>query len=129
LATRSSEGFISTSPIQYVLTGNHRLRFITKDETTKYKNILENGSVALSIVSVDQVVAVNITGRVKVVTNQLDANKTMKQIGLFSLGKDIPPVIKMSRGSYVVIEITPEHIQYTNFSEEADSFSDYIFDL
>lgn len=115
LATRSEYGELSSSPINYILSKEKTVRFVTGETTAKYLNISNNGHIALTVV--DNKIAVNISGHANVVDDQETINATYRKIGeLHKDANDIPNVFKHQHGQPVVIEIEIIRMQYIDYT-------------
>lgn len=129
LATVSAGQLLTSTPITFVVTAARTIRFVTRDGTRKYEDILYNGSIALTVLDARNKTAVNITGKATIIDDPAEMRKTLSMIGRINDSRDLSPVIKHGRGDYVAIEIIPDRIQYTDYSESGDNLSSYIFDL
>lgn len=127
LATQGAFG-PSSSPIFYKVTDSKTLCFVTGDDTRKYKDIIANKQVALSVVDLKNPTAVNMTGKARVVTDPTSEVQMFKLIGQISYS-DAHPSTKHNRGKFVAIEVFLERIQYTDYSTKRDGRGEYIFDL
>ncbi len=129
VATLSSRGEVSTTPVTYTLTKNKSIRFVTKDKTTKYKDIVDGSSVALSVVDTDNLTSVNITGKAMLTYDTEEIVQTLKKIDGSRKDDEVPPIIKLSKGELVVVDITLTRLQFTCFSDKSDELTEYIYDL
>lgn len=127
LATRFASG-VSTSPVTYVVTDGRTLKFVTRDQTAKVQNITSADQVAFSVVDEERQIAVNIRGKASIIDDIKSMQPTLKAIRALGHKEELP-VMKYRLGDYVVVEIFPSHIQYTNFSDSKDSYSEYINNL
>lgn len=129
LATVDSQGRPCTTPIHYVVSTDKSIRFVTGKMTSKFQNLLNNPHVSLSIIDDVKPIAVNILGKTKIIEDYDKAHATYLMIGNTHNRSNPPPVTKHNRGDFVVIEISPLHIQYTDYSLDRDKKGQYIFDL
>jgi uncharacterized pyridoxamine 5'-phosphate oxidase family protein len=130
VATLSTNQEVSTSPVTYTITSENRLRFVTKNGTTKYNDILQNPIVSISIIDTKLPIAVNLRGEAHVVEDNASAHETMRRIGQETKERGhIPPVTMHNRGEFVVIEIIAKKIQYTDFSKPKTIVNEHIQDL
>jgi len=130
LATLSESGVVSTTPITYAMTPQGKLRFATRDETTKYLDISHNDKIALSVVDKSKPISVNMTGVAKVIEDLTEIRDTLRTVSaIFREDDDIPHILKFQRGDFVVIEIEPTRLQYTDFTKDQGESAHHIVDL
>ncbi len=130
LATVTKDNTPSSTPVTYTLSPEKTIYFATRDQTTKYFDILNNENVALTFIDSRESIAVNLVGTAQIVNDSVLRKNAFRAIGqLDPVGGDPPPVIKHKRGDLVVIEVTPKRIQYADFTRPFSETSKHIFDL
>jgi len=129
LATVGSGGWPSTTPIMYVVTADRKLRFVTKDQTTKFRNLSSTDKIALSVVDGERMIAVNISGQARIISELSDMSSTLRAIGSLAKTDNPLPVIKHQLGDYVVVEIDPKHMQYADYSSTSPQQKTFTHDL
>lgn len=129
VATVDMQMNVSTTPVTFIVTNDRKLRFVTGDKSTKYKDILVNNKIALSVVDSKDTTSVNIAGAATVVYDNDEIKKTLKAVDSLRMDDEIPPVIKLNHGDYVVVELDPSRMQYTSFSSKSDELSEYVYNL
>jgi len=135
LSTINSQSSPSSSAVHYVVTPKKTIGIVSKDQTSKVRHLKNNSKVALSVIDSELPIAVNISGKANILEDTPDKEWIMREgwilreIGKIKQLEGAAPVLKYNRGDFVVIEISPEKIQYTDFSRSRDDGSQYIFDL
>ena len=117
--------------LSYYVSKDNNLRFVTRDRTTTYMNLLANSKVALSVLSSTLRICVNIEGEVRKITDRKVFKESLRELGHSANGVEcMPAVFQHQHGDIVVLELHPIKIQYTDFSSNSDSsLSSHIFDL
>ncbi len=130
LSTVSNEEKPWGSAINFVVDEDLNFYFMTRQETLKYKNIEANGIVALTVF--DEISQQTVQAQGKVSRVEL---KDIIDVVFGKLAKVkphdnsnwVPPVIKVHKGDYMVLMITPSTLQYADFKEsKMDVFDEYI---
>lgn len=116
LGTVTQDGTPISTPIFHILTDDDKIRFVTKNKTTKFENLIKNNRVAISVMDFKLPLAVNLTGVAKQIEDSGEIKETFRRIGKIQMGQFMPPVIKHRKGDFVVFEITPQKIQYTDYT-------------
>jgi general stress protein 26 len=119
IATVDSEGQPSTSTIFYAVGKKNALHFITKTQTTKFKNLRVNNRAALTILDKDNPIAVNIDGYVTEVTDPTERDTILQELFKLSYGnlQDYAPIIKLHKGTFSALIFTPSRAKMTDFTQ------------
>ena len=130
LSTATKDGQPWGSAIVFALDEDLKFYFVTRAETLKYQNIKANPTVALTVADPKDQVTVQIQGKVSRVEAKDYIDVVFKKLAHVKPHDDaswVPPVIKVHKGDYMVLCITPTHVQYADFKQKKnDAFDDYI---
>lgn len=104
----------------YVITASHgTLCFVTKNQTKKYQNILENPSVCLTFFNDRESSTLQVAGKAYVADN----SQGLKEIVMDKVTKAhailsdwLPPVTKIQSGEYAVIGIEVTYARLSDYS-------------
>lgn len=119
LATVDEHGQPYTSTIYYAPETENILRFITKTETSKYKNLVADDRCAITILDAIKPIALNMVGTARVLPGQTDHDAIMQEIMEIAqqqLG-DYAPIVKMHSGSFVAMEFIATHGTLNDFTQ------------
>jgi len=117
LATIDPDGSPSVATIYYTCLKPPEILFITKSETAKRINILNNSQIALAISEEKQLTTLQLKGVAEEVREPKVIDKVFDNITLESAHPDHwpPPIIKMHQGSFVVLRITPTIMKLSDY--------------
>ena len=118
IGTSTPQYAVTTSVIYYLPQKNGQVRFVTKNHTAKYKNIVASPQVSLTIVDPTKPKAVTISGAAAEITDPSKVHQTVEQMLQLAQAKlhDIAPIAKLTEGDFVVFEITPADIMLSDYS-------------
>ena len=118
------------SAIYFALDDDLNCYFVTREDTRKFHNIDEQPLVAMTVVDETEQTTVQLQGKIskvpaadimEVVFHKLE---NLKPKGAKNWQ---PPVLKVHKGDYMVLRITPSKMQYANYRQEkTDANSSYI---
>ena len=118
------------SAIYFVADEEFNCFFITRVDTLKFKNIDKNAEVALTVADPEAQTTVQLSGTVsKVPANQIMdvAFHKIAAVQPKSESGWAPPIMKIHKGDYMVLQITPSALQYANYSgSTTDIHHEYI---
>jgi uncharacterized pyridoxamine 5'-phosphate oxidase family protein len=105
--------------VVFVITASHgTLCFVTKNQTKKYQNIVNQGAVSLTFFNERESTTLQITGKAYVADN----SQGLKEIVLNKITKAhatssnwLPPVTKIVSGEYAVIGIEITYARLSDF--------------
>lgn len=119
LATVDDRDQPSSSAIFYKLGNHNEILFLTKSETTKYKNLQLNKKVAMTILDPDKPIAMNLTGQVIEVTDTSERDAILQGITTLAHDtlQDFAPIIKLHKGSFKSMKFIPEFAKLTDYTK------------
>lgn len=130
LSTVSKDGHPWGSAIVYASDEDLKFYFVTRANTLKYQNIEQNPTVALTIADPEDQVTVQVQGTASRVPAKDYTDVVFKKLASVKPQGDAnwaPPVMKVHKGDYMVLCITPSHVQYADFKQKKnDAFDEYI---
>lgn len=127
LSTVSSDNTPWGSAIYYVAEDDFACYFVTRSESQKFKNIDQNPAVALTVADEPTQTTVQIAGRLQKVPAREVIDVVFKKLAHIKPPHDIdwlPPVIKVHEGDWMVLELTPTHVQYADYRQNKKEVSD-----
>lgn len=130
LSTVSKDGRPWGSAIIFAIDEDLNFFFMTRSDTLKYKNIEAHPTVALTVADEKYQVTVQAVGTVTRVAAKDYIDVVFKKLAGVKPHGDyhwVPPVIKVHKGDYMILQFTPKKLQYANFKQrKSDIHSDYI---
>ncbi len=127
LATVSEEGKPWGSSIYFATDEDLNLFFITKIKTLKYHNILKNHNVSLTVTDKSLQTTIQIAGKVSKVPAKDIVSVVMKKLAHIKPHDDnnwVPPIVKVNGGEYMVLKITPQTLQYSDYQQTKSNIHD-----
>jgi general stress protein 26 len=131
LATADSAANPHAAVIYTTFNDDLTFSFITKTETQKYKNIVENNSVALTIYDEKEQTSVQVIGHVKVVDDKVEMQRVLNKSFTYSAEisrRELPPLEKLFAGEYVAIRLLPQVIKMGVFARP-ESGDDELYEM
>ena len=120
ISTISRTGSVQGAAIYYYAPGDGRVYFITKGETNKAHNILASGQVALTIVDEQNLQTLQLEGQA-MIENDPDMKQTifsqLMHVREYGGEKRMPPITQLHEGAFIVINITPSAVKFTDFKK------------
>lgn len=133
LSTVSANGKPWGSAIYYVTDEELNCFFVTRAETAKYKNIKGNPRVALTVADSATQATLQISGTISHVPAKDIIEVVFKKLAAVKPKNDanwLPPVIKVHKGDWMVLQLTPVKVQYADFKEmKSDIHDEYIHEV
>jgi general stress protein 26 len=130
LSTVSTEGKPWGSAIYFVADEQFTFYFVTRAETYKFQNLEANPYVALTIADPDSQTTVQLAGKISPLPYEDYLDVVFRRMTKIRPAHDhqwMPPIDKLRAGNYMPLVITPEKLQYADYSHtKADSHADYI---
>ena len=120
--------------VYYLPEPDFTLFFATKEETQKYKNIEENKQAAFVIYDEKTQATLQMSGRIRIVTEHEKKRETIKNMRNSSLAlssQSLPPAYKLSAGEYAVLQFIPRAIKlavYSRSEKDEDLCETLLFD-
>lgn len=118
MSTVSADGKPHGAVMYYHIEPDFSLYFLTKTETSKYKNMLANPDVSVTIWDDEVSVTAQIEGSISEVLSTEMTDKVVRK--LMNKGNSVnwpPPIAKMRAGDFVVMCVTPIHVQVGDFKK------------
>lgn len=121
LSTIDPEGIVQGSVIYYAVDKNNYIYIVTKDQTAKARNIHYHPLVALTIFDTNSMQTLQIEG-----VASLEKDSAIKE-GIYKTilrprftGKhaELPPIMHLSAGDYVVIVVKTLHYKYADYKTQ-----------
>lgn len=130
LSTVSASGEPWGSAVTFAHDEDLNFFFMTRSNTLKYKNIEANPTVALTVADEKDQVTVQAVGTITRVAAKDYMDVIFKKLASAKPRGDyhwVPPVIKVHKGDYMILQFTPKRLQYADFKQKkSDIHSDYI---
>ncbi len=109
--------------VVFVIPASHgTVCFVTKNETKKYQNIMEQPLVSLTIFNEHESTTLQATGKAYLADNSTGLKEiVMDKItkGHAMMSDWLPPVTKIEEGEYVIIGIELNHARLTDYGGAA----------
>ena len=104
--------------------------FMTRAGTLKYKNLEANPIAAITIADAENQTTVQAVGKISKVAAKDTVDVVFKKLAR-AKPRDgfqwVPPVIKVHKGDYMILRLTPTNLQYANYKQtKSDIHDDYI---
>jgi uncharacterized pyridoxamine 5'-phosphate oxidase family protein len=118
LSTIAETGNPWGSAIYFIVDEKLNFFFVTRVDTLKYSNLIKNPESAITVSDEKDQVTVQATGSVTripadesldIIFNELEKTHPV------SNGSWVPPIIKVHKGNYVVLQFTPRYLQYADY--------------
>jgi general stress protein 26 len=132
LATASREGIPHAATMYFVIGPELELYFVTRQETTKHRNLSENPNAALAVFDAASQTTVQAMGTVEVVTDdtlQTSIYSKVVAITKQTSGDHQPPLTKLDAGKYVVYQLKPKTLRMAEFIKAEYPPVDEIFEV
>lgn len=119
MATVDENAQPSSSTIYYVLSKKDEIWFLTKSDTTKYKNLQVNGKASMTVLDQAKPSAVNLTGYVVEVEENSEKDEILQSITKLADEKlhDFAPIIKLHKGSFRAMKFVPQQAIMSDYSK------------
>jgi len=128
LATADDEGQPHAATIYFVIDEEIDVYFMTKEKTSKYRNLQQNPKVALAVFEPASQSTVQIVGTATEVTDSAQANEVFGRILTITRGtsvSNVPPISKLNAGEYKCFCIKPLTVRLAEYTKpEHGDFSD-----
>ena len=117
LATASANGIPHAASVFYATDTQMNIYFLTKDQTTKSRNIIANPQVAAVVYDAEMLRTTQITGNAKKVEDPQMMQKAQEVMERFAkqIAGAPPPVTKLDAGEYILYRITPQSIRLADY--------------
>lgn len=105
--------------------------FITKEKTTKYRNLKSNPNVALTVYEPVSQTTVQASGIAEEITDIAKTNEIFRRVLSVTRGtseSSVPPVSKLEGGEYKCFQIKPTIVRLAEYTKPEHGEFDGIFD-
>lgn len=118
------------SPIYFVTDADLNFFFVTKQDTHKYKNIDRSPWVSLTVADNESQTTVQVLGKISHVPIEQAMDIALNKLEKIKPHGDynwVPPILKVHKGDYRVLQITPTRLHYADFKQrKLNIHDDYI---
>lgn len=131
LATASCSGVPHAATIYFVTDKDLNFYFVTKEKTTKYKNLIENKHAALAVFQAQTQSTLQVSGVatvIKDVNKFMDLYNQILEISAATSDSDRPPVSKLFAGDYFMFCLAPHKIRLAEYTKPDHGNTD-IFEI
>ena len=131
LATVSADGAPHVATIYTSIDDDLNIYFITKQATTKSKNIAENNRVALAITDAHSLQTVQVQGVAEIVSDQNIAHQVLSRVTNVvqsTTDSQEAPVSKLAAGDYIVYRVSSNSIRFGEFYKSNINDTSDLFD-
>lgn len=130
LSTVAEDGSPWGSAIYCVADEDYNFFFVTRADTRKYRSLEQNPQAALTIADTDSQFTVQVTGVVSKVPARDTVDVVFKKLAAIKPKGDvewIPPVIKIHKGDWMILKLTPTLLQFADYKAQKTSpYEEYI---
>lgn len=119
IATVDSRGNPHASVVYYSADDDYTIRFLTKQQTTKSKNLQRDNRCSFVVYDEMAQTTVQAIGRAKPLTGEDDIHDSFIKTLVSSLQTSengIPPISKLSAGDYIVYELKPTRLTMASYA-------------
>lgn len=123
LSTSDKKGVPHGAVTYYVVDDQHRIYILTKADTTKARNVIANPQVALTIFDTGAAQTLQIQGVAVIETNEKTKQHIFNSImkpHKYNEGYRLPPIAWVEAGMFVIITVTPQSANYSDFSKKGN---------
>ncbi len=121
LSTSDKKGVVHGAVIYYVVDEQHKMYILTKAETTKAQNVIAHKQVALTVFDANEARTLQIQGSAVIETDEevkRHVFETIMKPHKYNGGYKLPPVAWLEAGMFVIITVTPQSANYSDFSKK-----------
>lgn len=133
LATASLNGLPHAATIYFIIDENFNIFFITKEQTTKHKNLHANPHAALAVHDARSQTTVQVTGEASPVNDfkqvQYIFDRVLEITHKTSGNNHKPPVAKLNAGKYIAYCIKPKTMRMAEFVKAEYPPVDQLFEV
>lgn len=132
LATADKEGVPHAATIYFLVEPDFSIRFITKQQTTKHRNLQANPQAALAVYEAVSQITVQLSGPVEEVSDVDELEHIVGEvveIAASSSEGHRPPISKLDAGKYVAYRLRPSSVRMAEFVRAEYPPVDEIFEV
>lgn len=120
LATANTSGSPHAACVYFVTDHDLNIFFVTKEETTKHKNLQQNPLASLAIYDEQAQTTLQANGRAEVIEDMELFSELFNKILDISVegsGVSRPPVSKLFAGNYFMYKLTPHTLRLAEYTK------------
>lgn len=120
ISTVDRTGNVHGAVVYYLIDQNSLIYILTKSDTSKSHNIHVNGQVAFTVHEPGTMKTAQVQGMAEIETDQKIIGEVFLKIlspKPYSSGKKLPPVIKLHKGDFTVIKISPTVMSFHDYDK------------
>lgn len=132
VATSSKSGIPHAAAVYFVLDEELDIYFVTKEQTTKYKNISENPHVSIVMYDAENQSTLQTQGNAELVEDTAKFLKLFSKILNVSSDtsdSDRPPVSKLFAGDYFMFKISPTEVKIAEYTKPDKGDLSNLFEI
>lgn len=130
-STTNNQGKAHGAVIYFSLNPDFVISFLTKADSYKHHNLLQNKHIALTVFDPHEQITCQIYGKAKLLVKPSIIDQIAKNIfNLKIKNKKIgePPMSKLHLGSYVAVQVIPDNIKLAVYARPKAANNDEIFE-
>lgn len=132
LATSTLNGEPHAATIYFLTDEDFNFYFLSKEETTKSRNLEQNPHAALAVYEAEMQTTLQITG----LATKIDDPTRVQEIftGVLEIAKDtsmssIPPISQVNAGGYVAYHLRPKVLRLAEYVKAQHNTVDKLFEI
>ncbi len=132
VSTISSHGQPSSAAVYFTLDDELNFYFITKRDTKKSKNLMNNSKAALAVYEATSQTIVQAEGEAH---EETDPERTQKVFGevlrssLASSEAGVPPISKLQAGHYIAYKFKPTSLKMASYIRPEGGSAEQVFEM
>lgn len=129
VSTVDDDGTPWGAAVYFIADDDFNIYFVTRADTTKYKNIKHGQVAAFTVADRSTQTTVQLTGEVSEVSASDYMNNLFEKFMRIRHNDDqdwSPPINKVHAGNFMPLCIKPSRLQYANYSQRKAPLSNYI---
>lgn len=130
ISTISPDSKPHSASVYFTMDKDLNIYFSTRMNSRKYKNLLNNPSIAFLISSLHPQVTLQLEGTASLVTNSDEQRMFFSEIlNIATVQHDVPPIAQMMTSEIAIMKITPAWARLGNFGgwKNKDVFHEISF--
>lgn len=119
LATVDQNGLPDAAVVYYSIDEHLNVRFMTKKRTKKSENLQRNKFATFLVYDEETQTTAHVKGEVAIIEDENEANEVFRvtlRSSIYTSGKAVPPISKLSAGDYIAYRIVPSEISMAVFT-------------
>lgn len=127
LSTVSEKSKPWGAAIYFVTDENFNFFFVTREKTQKFKNIEARPIVAITVADPETQTTVQASGTISKVPSKEIIDIVFKKLASIKPKGDInwiPPVIKVHQGDWMILQISPDYVQFADYKLRKTEIND-----